>query len=193
MPAEKITAPFIFVVDTNLYAGNFEREMCGYVTGTYGECGVGIEEAECFVKSLNQAGQDGAALQEAFAAIISQEPDDSDHPCYRPAGIWPTPGRWNNGQGQHFDDADFDAKKSWQGRAWPAYESVAIFFQERPTPDQLALMAQRIQLFAERHNRGEGRMQFGKAPADDKRMTIKGVRLLQRTLAETVVELPLQA
>lgn len=23
---------YIFIIDTNLYAGNFEREMCGYIT-----------------------------------------------------------------------------------------------------------------------------------------------------------------
>ena len=32
---------YAFVVETNQYAGNFEREMCAYVTGAVGECGVG--------------------------------------------------------------------------------------------------------------------------------------------------------
>ena len=26
---------YIFIIDTNMYAGNFEREMCAYLTGLY--------------------------------------------------------------------------------------------------------------------------------------------------------------
>lgn len=33
--AQKITSPFAFVIDTDRYAGNFERMMCGYVTGRH--------------------------------------------------------------------------------------------------------------------------------------------------------------
>ena len=33
-----------FVVDTDTYAGNFEREMCAFMTGITGACGVGKEE-----------------------------------------------------------------------------------------------------------------------------------------------------
>ncbi|KKK83825.1 hypothetical protein LCGC14_2789530, partial [marine sediment metagenome] len=32
---------WIFIIDTDSYAGNFEREMCAYITGRVGECGVG--------------------------------------------------------------------------------------------------------------------------------------------------------
>jgi len=39
-----------FIIDTDQYAGNFEREMCAYLTGTVGECGVGDEFAELFSK-----------------------------------------------------------------------------------------------------------------------------------------------
>jgi len=39
---------FIFVIDTDTYAGNFERPMCAYMTGRVGECGVGEEFAEMF-------------------------------------------------------------------------------------------------------------------------------------------------
>jgi len=41
-----------FIIDTNEYAGNFEREMCAYCTGQIGDCGVGEEEAEKFEKIL---------------------------------------------------------------------------------------------------------------------------------------------
>ena len=34
------------IVDTENYAGNFERELVAYATGCYGDCGVGDGEAE---------------------------------------------------------------------------------------------------------------------------------------------------
>lgn len=34
---------YCFVVDTDSYAGNFERDMCAYMTGCIGECEVGEE------------------------------------------------------------------------------------------------------------------------------------------------------
>ena len=62
-----------FVIDTDQYAGNFEREMCAYVTGRYGECGVGEEIVE-----------DGIAEQ--FNNVIDMS-DDSN--CYRPVTCYP--------------------------------------------------------------------------------------------------------
>lgn len=35
-------------IDTDAYSGNFEREMCAYITGFVGECGVGEEFLEYF-------------------------------------------------------------------------------------------------------------------------------------------------
>lgn len=34
----------IFVVETNKYSGNFEKEMVAYMTGFIGNCGVGLDE-----------------------------------------------------------------------------------------------------------------------------------------------------
>jgi hypothetical protein len=48
MSAENPSAPYILLVHTNSYAGNFEREMCGFMTGIVGECEVGDGEAEKF-------------------------------------------------------------------------------------------------------------------------------------------------
>lgn len=129
---------YIFIIDTNLYAGNFEREMCGYVTGEIGECGVGREEAEIFRSEVNE---------DEFSYIIKQSNEDG---CPRPVSIWPTEGRWNNGSGSHFNDDEFDPALSWKGVKWPAYESVAIFFKIRPTEDQIELMKGRAEAFTSR-------------------------------------------
>lgn len=40
------------VIDTDSYAGNFERDLCAYVTGQYGECEVGKDLADNFSKDI---------------------------------------------------------------------------------------------------------------------------------------------
>ena len=65
---------FGFMVKTNSYAGNFEREMCGYMTGTYGECEVGCEEAESFI--------------EKYGKSIDTKDEPDEHGCYRPVEIF---------------------------------------------------------------------------------------------------------
>ena len=44
---------YIFVIDTDSYAGNFEREMTAYVIGEVGECGVGEKYASAFDEEVH--------------------------------------------------------------------------------------------------------------------------------------------
>ena len=144
-----------FVVDTESYSGNFERQMCGYITGVIGECEVGSEEAAEF--NNEHPGQN------PFDDIVMQVPDE--HGCRRPVAIWPTPGWFNNSMGGHFRDGDLStaqkhyrascleeaqerpyaddgnnkrheaecrARAEEQVTECPAYQSVAIFFGEEP-------------------------------------------------------------
>lgn len=45
------TTKYTFVIDTEQYAGNFEREICAFVTGRRGEYG-GKKEAEQYKNQL---------------------------------------------------------------------------------------------------------------------------------------------
>jgi hypothetical protein len=85
----------MFVIDTEQYAGNFERQMCAYITGQIGECGVGQEEAVQYKKETHKQPLD----------FIENRVDGSDDcPCMRPVNIYPTPGWFNHGDGGHFKD-----------------------------------------------------------------------------------------
>jgi len=70
---------WIFVIDTNEYAGNFERDLCAYITGQTGDCDVGKEYSKMFYEKYSD---------ELFDGCIISEPDD--HGCYRPCSIWMT-------------------------------------------------------------------------------------------------------
>lgn len=89
--------PFLFVVDTTSYAGNFEREMCAAMTGRTGECEVGEEIAEAFDERFpNEA--------DLFGDIIGSMADDRG--TRRPVTIYPTPGLYNDGMGGEYTDND---------------------------------------------------------------------------------------
>lgn len=165
---------YVFVAHTNLYAGNFERQMTAYATGQVGECGVGDTQSEAFQEEFEDTD-----LHNRFYHAMSQEPDDNG--CYRPCAIWPTPGRYNNGRGGHFDLKDFDPEDAWQGKPWPAYESVGMFFSEQPAPDLIELMKNRCLEFAANSLHYCG---YGNKPE----LKIIGFQLLHRTTKTTVVD-----
>jgi len=122
----------IFAIHTDSYSGNFERELCAYITGQVGDCGVGEDMAERFVEDL------GEDLQEEFGEIIGAKNDEG---CSRPCEIYPTPGRLNDGVGNHFNAAEGQT-------GYPAYESVAIYFDEMPTDEMFDLMKARTDEYA---------------------------------------------
>ena len=82
-------APWIFVIDTSQYAGNFERQMCAYCTGQIGECGVGDE-----------------FVDEKIADIFGEDIDCfvmDDHGCGRPVSIWPVDNPERRGGGHPYN------------------------------------------------------------------------------------------
>jgi hypothetical protein len=85
---------FLLVIDTDEYAGNFEREMCAYLTGQVGECGVGGEYAELFHQEVP------TKVAESFENIVAFVTDE--HSCARPATIWANPRYGNDGFGNHY-------------------------------------------------------------------------------------------
>ncbi len=69
---------FIFLIKTNHYAGNFEREMCAFMTGVRGECGVGDIAAGLYASKYPG--------DNPWKDKLLQLADE--HGCYRPVSIW---------------------------------------------------------------------------------------------------------
>lgn len=69
--------PYGVVIYTNKYAGNFERQLCAYITGTIGYCEVGKEYAKIY---------DEECPSDPFGDFIDLVGDD--HGCFRPVSIW---------------------------------------------------------------------------------------------------------
>lgn len=157
-----------FVIDTDSYAGNFERELCAHICGHIGECGVGSDYVE-----------DGT--EEIFHNVI-QVPDE--HGCHRPCSIYPNPRYKNNGMGFAYQDGQEamaleklkesyleqaehsykvyadktygqKEKDRWTKMAneavsvpeYDCYNSVVIYFEDEPTEQQVEIMKQRAMTF----------------------------------------------
>ena len=75
---------YLLIADTERYAGNFERQMCAWVTGQIGECGVGEELAAVAEGDMTPE------LRDWCEDAVYSKPDD--HGCHRPVSISPTPG-----------------------------------------------------------------------------------------------------
>lgn len=71
----------IVIIDTTAYAGNFERELCAYLTGQITECYVGEEflESKDSIKNL-----------EWWENNICPQEDTEGSEFYRPCTIWQT-------------------------------------------------------------------------------------------------------
>lgn len=136
-------AEYIFVIDTSDYAGNFEREMCAYLTGNIGECGVGDDYAKIFNEEVGV---------ESFYNVTSRA---DEHGCYRPASIW-------------LNSED-------------KYNSVAIFFSEEPTSEQISLMKERAYQFAQLP-----KPTFGGPPRGPMVDKILGFRLIKEETVRTI-------
>lgn len=208
---------YLFVIDTNRYAGNFEREMCAYITGQIGECEVGEEQAKLAKQEIPEV---VAKLEE----LIESVPDE--HGCHRPCSIFPTPGWFNHGMGGHFQEGQEtealvhykkEVKKYYESQikrtklikagtnGWskeakireiqecqdeideansmnivskhPAYMSVAIYFNSKPSSRLLDIMKKRARNIAKRGIGLEGYEQ---------KIEIEGFRLLTQQTQSTV-------
>lgn len=162
---------YIFVVDTEEYAGNFERQLCAYATGKIGDCGVGREERNQFLKDMKFDDYYDEPNDHLFS-FLEQKPDERG--CWRPCATWATPGWFNHGMGGNFRDgqereAKEDHKKqcldymkkhktdSLKGRVdaplqkFPAHLSVAIFVSREPNKKEIEILISRSKAYCKKN------------------------------------------
>lgn len=136
--AEQNDPMYLFVVDTESYSGNFEREMIAWVTGQIGECGVGEENID--------PNMPADLLEWCKDCVLSQP---SDRGCNRPAAIWPTPGWYNDGWGGHLPVTNESPP-----RRFTAYQSVVCPMDALPPKAIFDALTERAKLFCDDHGLG---------------------------------------
>ena len=174
---------WLFVIDTDTYAGNFERSLTAWCTGQIGECGVGEEYAASFK-------EDHPEMIDVFEDLVIQIPDE--HGCHRPTAAYPTPGYWNDGLGNHWSDEKWGSQEVQEKYMesvnklkpmgpqpighYAAYQSVAIFFMEQPSQDIIKFLMQQA-------------LSYTPVGRFAQTFTITGFRVLQHIETETLVEM----
>lgn len=119
--------PISVIIDTNQYAGNFEREMCAFVTGQYGGCGVGEGIAELARGEIQHV-----AWWDRHVEMV-----EDLHGCAQPVAICPTPGWFNDGfGGLHYEL--LGRREALDAAARGLREALAV--QERALEKQIAAL-----------------------------------------------------
>lgn len=140
---------FVFVIDTENYSGNFEREICGYLTARYDQEDGGDTHgsAESAIAESELPKKLWLYFEEHVIDCL-EEPDDL--PIHTPVTIYPTPGWYNNGRGKHIQGtpSQEEMENCYLNKAWPCYQSVGIFFDERPSDETIRILKERAEKFA---------------------------------------------
>jgi hypothetical protein len=189
----KNTEAYLFVIDTDSYSGNFEREMCAYITGQLGECGVGDDYID---ESLTY----DMFEDKVFTYF-------NDHGCARPVEIFDNPRHFNDGLGDFYKKGqEQEAFEKYKAKADScssyvadvirsrtfedfcskqclAYLSVAIAFKNKPSPELIALVKERAHQFLEVYDR-KYTQRFNR---DGDKITIEGFRLVE-VIKEIIIE-----
>ena len=113
-----IIPSYLFVVDTNNYAGNFEREMCAYMTGIIGECEKGDNEAEI------AEGEIVDDVRNKLDDLIMLVPDENG--CSRPVTIYPSKDNMNEYNSLAISMSEKPSKKIIQLLKYRAQEYVMV-------------------------------------------------------------------
>ena len=135
------------VIDTDKYAGNFDRDLTAYCTRIIGECGRGDDLAQKYSGMY-------------FENVLRQVTDE--HGCRRPCAIHWTPDLYNDGLGGVYREGEEKSatetyKKSCEkhgiefkklGR-YPAMRSVEIFFRDEPENSQLEAIREKCYEFCQ--------------------------------------------
>ncbi|MDW9481301.1 hypothetical protein GOB57_21890 [Sinorhizobium meliloti] len=109
------------IIDTESYAGNFERELCAYATGqvSAGSYARGIVEA--FATDIRH-------LEWWSAHIVHERDDDYGEVL---VSLVPTPGWFNDGGGGHHRDSSTDTADAVAARTRVAHERAIGVFQRK--------------------------------------------------------------
>lgn len=155
----------LFVIDTEQYAGDFERQMTAYLTGIVGECGVGKEEALIYRNETKQMciGRSNRTVEDGIDVDSDLESDlvclTNDYvnelvtdKTRRPCEVFATPGWYYNGFNyyRYGNEAAAEAEAVAENctfKKYPAFLSVAIHLRREPTEEEVAALNKRADEF----------------------------------------------
>jgi hypothetical protein len=160
---------YLIIIDTDSYAGNFEREMCAYLTGQFADDHVGEDIAE------EMRDSDEIKHIEWWNEHISPIEDEKGSEFYRPCDIYPTESATKTivFRGQNIEQTE--------------YNSVAIFTDIAPPKKVINEMIKRAKKFCENREKIYDEAGLYLPDGFDKAMNYLDIRILAPVIQEEVV------
>jgi len=166
---------YLFVIDTEQFVGDFDREMTAYVTGRVSSDGIASKEAQLFYKETNLWTGDWnnssldvkscySKLNNPFGFVMLQTDNDG---VRNPSEMYSTQG-WVSVDGQYVKEAE--ANGLMRGTA---FLSLAIYMERTPTEHEESLLVERSHKFTD----------YWKSKID-----IAGFRLIEKTISEETIQ-----
>lgn len=131
------TVSYKFIVKTDKYTGNFERQLCAYITGQIGECEVGDKQAKDFKDEY------GEEICSMFEEIIQNKADE--HGCYRPCNI-----RQTHPEADNYVHETYE----YNGNTYNSvcHNDMEIYFYNKPTQEMIDIMKKRAYEYGKMKN-----------------------------------------
>lgn len=150
---------YIFVVDTDEYAGSFERDLCTYCTGIVPQYAADYFE-DIAVQFKKEYPEWVDYFDKKIAEIVLEEEREAV-----PASIFPTPGYFNDGLGHVYKESEKGSDYIIENYnkifnklrpaipntgpgEYPAYNSVAIYFSDELSDEAKEFLIKRAKKFA---------------------------------------------
>lgn len=144
---KNVSTDYLLVIDTNSYAGNFERTLFNFLQRNGGLYDV---YDSCNIAEVDE-GENDVDVEEYFEANTSKYLFDEEYGD-APVGIVESPKyvREKSGETKHQDDVGLDDVIE---KKLPIYNSVAIAIQKIPEPEILDKIKKECYRFAETYGK----------------------------------------
>lgn len=159
---------YLIIIDTDSFAGNFEREMCAYLTGQFAKDHVADDLAE------ELRDNDDIKHIDWWDEHIAPIEDEKGSDFYRPCDIYPTAGLTKT--------IVFDGKTIEQ----PVFNSVAIFTNQIPPAKIIKELVKRAKYFCENRETIYDDVGLYLPDGFDQPMNFLGYRILEPVVKKEV-------
>lgn len=153
-----VNEEYVLLIDTDSYAENFADQLCAYCTGLDSEENPCVDEINAFRDELQCASD----VDNPFFGMVGDRQNDNGAWC--PSAVWLNPkyGMDATGKFALLTEQNYDLYN------FPAPLSVGIYFDERPTMEQIEIIKERA-------------AKYFKEVYKEKTVTVEGFRLLKHT------------
>ena len=144
-----ISEDYMFIIETDSFAGHFAEDLCAYCTGYIGENGKGREFSDLYYMEMGISDDDetGELADEKnhFYGYIGDRQTEEGY--WEPFALWPSKKYGCNTQGQY--SVRTESQTFYDDYPFPALFGICIYFNEMPQKEHMETIKERAVKFFE--------------------------------------------